>query len=69
MDFELDIDKYFRLYLLDEEDDEIEEARFVIEDPTICEFDDERIYGLAEGVTQVIVTYRDMVYVCVVTVI
>lgn len=69
VDFELDIDKYFRLYLLDEEDDEIEEARFVIEDPTICEFDDERIYGLAEGVTQVIVTYRDMVYVCVVTVI
>lgn len=69
VEFELDIDKYFRLYLLDEEDDEIEEARFVIEDPAICEFDDERIYGLAEGVTQIIVTYRDMIYVCVVTVI
>lgn len=69
VDFELDIDKYFILELLDENDDEIEDARFVIEDPTICELKDGRFYGLAEGVTQIVVTYRDMVYVCVVTVI
>lgn len=66
VDFYLDIDKYFRLELLDEDDDEIEDARFVIEDPTICELREERIYGLAEGTTQIIVTYRDKIYVCVV---
>lgn len=67
-DFDLDVDKYFILHLLDENDDEIEDARFVAEDPEILEIREERIYGLAEGVTQVVVTYRDMVYVCVVTV-
>lgn len=68
VEFELDVGKYFRLNLLDEEGDKIDDARFVVEDPTICEIKDERTYGLAEGVTQIVVAYRDMVYVCVVTV-
>lgn len=65
-DFELDIDKYFRLYLVDEEDDEIEDVRYVVEDPSVLEIREGRVYGIAEGVTQVVVTYRDMIYVCVV---
>lgn len=69
--FDLDLEKYFVLELRDEDGDEIEDVRYEIEDTSICEFneDGDRIYGIAEGLTQVIVTYRGDVYVCIVEVV
>ena len=69
--FDLDLEKYFVLELRDEDGDEIEDVRYEIEDTSICEFneDGDRIYGIAEGMTQVIVTYRGEVYVCIVEVV
>lgn len=64
--FDLDIDKYFKVQLMDGNDDEIDDILYLIDDETICEDVEGRIYGRKEGVTQIIATYLGETYICMV---
>lgn len=64
--FDLDIDKYFKVQLMDGNDDEIENILYRIDDESICEDVEGRIYGRTEGVTQILATYLGETYVCMV---
>lgn len=64
--FDLDIDKYFKVQLMDGDDDPIDDINYVIDDADICEDVEGRIYGRREGVTQIIAAYMGETYVCMV---